>query len=74
MIKTYEEYLEECARVQATYPSWRWGQTLFNVLSESRPDLSKKVHGTELDTFYADHATKRREKIDGFLRFVRENW
>lgn len=71
---TYQEYLEECQKVQVQYTNWRPGQTMFNVLSEKRPDLSEQIRGQELDPFYADHSPKRREKITAFLDWVRENW
>lgn len=70
----YQQYLEEVMRVQAQHPSWRQGQTMFNVLSEKRPDLSGPLVGGPLDPFYADHAPNRRERINEFLNHVRENW
>lgn len=70
----YQAYLEEVFRVQVQHPSWRTGQTMFNVLSEQRPDISGKLVGTELDPFYADHAPNRRDRINKFLSHVRDNW
>lgn len=71
---SYSDYLEECFKVQSQFTSWRTGQVLFNVLSEQRPALADRVRTTELDPFYADHSPRRRQKIDAFLTFVRQNW
>jgi hypothetical protein len=73
-IETYQEYLEECQKVQVQFASWRPGQVMFNVLSEQRPDLSEQIKQTDLDPFYADHHPHRREMITAFLGWVRENW
>lgn len=73
--RTYEQYLEECFKAQAKYNRWRIGQTLFNVLSEQRPDLSIQVQGTDLDPFYLDCTRPSvQEKIDMYLRWVKDNW
>lgn len=73
-VMSYERYLEECFKVQAKWRSWRPGQTLFNVLSEQRPDLARRVNGTEFDPFYAETHTHAHVKISKFLAFVREHW
>ena len=52
---------------QRRRPEWRWGQTLFNVLHEMRPDLSMAVAATDLDPFYDQH-------IDQFLTWAEANW
>lgn len=66
---TYGKYLAECGRVyQGWAGKWRKGQTYFNVLWQERPDLSKKIRGTDLDCFYMD------ERIPAFLEWVRNNW
>ena len=64
----FTAYLDACTLVQRKHPEWRWGQTLFNVLYEMRPDLSEMYRGEQLDPFYNDRI------IDAFLESVEANW
>jgi hypothetical protein len=45
-------FAEEVGRVKAANPSWRLGQTMFNVLYEHYPELANNIRGTEADPFY----------------------
>lgn len=66
---TYEEFLEAAKALQEANPDWRWGQVLFNLLAQARPDLSGLVHSVSgLDPFYNDN------NAGNFLAFVEENW
>ena len=58
-MNTLQEYLDAVLVAQRFQPEWRYGQILYNVLSEYRPDLAKQVDGTSLDPFYlaADQTT-----------------
>ncbi len=47
---------------------WRVGQAFFNVLRDTRPDLSGVVRGTLDDPFYDD------SRIPRFLARVRAVW
>ncbi len=49
-------------------PSWRLGQTYFNVLREYKPGLAAKVHASPYDPFYDD------SKLPGFFEFVVLHW
>ena len=48
----------------------RFGQMLFNVLHEMRPELANAVRGSELDPFY----TQDEEVLSNFLVYVVEEW
>lgn len=65
---TYAAYLETVGWHLRQHPTLRWGQAHFNVLHDVHPDLSARVHNTELDPFYLD------ERIPQFLAFVSSNW
>ena len=75
---TFEEYCAQVGAVKAQYPSWRYGQTYFNVLVEVRPDLTDgrtsgmkqgfPIRGSSLDPFYNDLL------VPDFLREVERAW
>lgn len=65
---TFAAYLKAVFEAKDRYPMWRMGQTYFNVLHHTRPDLSEQVRAGELDPFYND------DRIDSFLMFVVTNW
>ncbi len=52
--KTFTEYLNIVGIRKAQNPSWRLGQTAFNVLVKYQPQLAKMIQGTEADPFYSD--------------------
>lgn len=64
----FPAYLVTCATTKTAHPEWRWGQTLFNVLRDVRPELAEHVRGTELDPFYRDSVAPK------FLVEVEVNW
>ena len=51
-------------RAENEHPSWRLGQTYFNVLHTLRPDLANKIRATYLDPFYINSA------IPAFLKWL----
>lgn len=53
-------------------PQYRYGQALYNVLHEVRPDLARLVHATEADPFYASNSDDQR--IVKFWNIVTNNW
>lgn len=68
---TYQEYLTAVERcVDETH--WRYGQALFNVLHDVRPDISEKVRATGLDPFYA--RSRDDAVIRNFLLYVGVEW
>lgn len=46
----------------------RYGQWLFNTLTEIRPDLTAQVRATENDPFYND------DRVPAFLAWVARHW
>ena len=67
---TYDEYIAACVRAQETRPEWRWGQTLFNMLYDYRPDLAELVMTTDLDPFYKDDM----DSVANFIAFAEAHW
>ena len=63
--ETYEGLVEYYNKL---FFEWRKGQTCFNMLFYTRPDLSEKIRTTKLDPFYSD------EKVPAFLEWAEENW
>lgn len=63
-----QDYLALVNRMKAEHPEWRAGQTYFNVLRDTRPDLSEKIRTTGLDPFHDDR------NIVAFMAWVAENW
>ena len=64
----FERYLLTCAATKTAHPEWRWGQTLFNVLHDVRPDLANGVRGSDIDPFHRDSVASR------FLQEVEDRW
>ena len=52
---SYQEYTDAVRQAQAENPTWRPGQTFFNVLWHMHQDLAEQVSGTNIDPFYSDH-------------------
>lgn len=51
---TYENYIDAVQEAYKANPSWRMGQTYFNVLMDAAPDLAEEIRGTDLDPFHRD--------------------
>ena len=66
---TFDEYLTNVETALITHPSWRQGQTFFNVLATERPALSEQVRGTLLDPFY-----KAGDELVPFFEWVSAKW
>lgn len=60
----YSEYLEAVSASWTLHPSWRLGQTYFNVLYDMRPVLADQIRTTDLDPFY------RNERLPAFCKWV----
>jgi hypothetical protein len=54
------------------YPQQRYGQILFNVLSDMRPDLSKQVIDQDFDPYYTNSVDDKR--VQDFTSFLTRNW
>jgi hypothetical protein len=67
---TFNEFYEIYQRALSTntYPDWRKGQTLYNLLSFNHPVLAKQILGSELDPYYTD------ENLKVCLAFLAYNW
>jgi len=65
---SYKEYIVAVLAARKAYPSWRQGQTYFNVLHTYRPDLADWIQSTPYDPFYDD------QRLDTFLQFIHDNW
>lgn len=51
---SFSGYLKLVNQIQKKNPSWRKGQTHFNVLHDVRPDLAELIRGTSIDPFHKD--------------------
>jgi len=65
---TFADYVALVEQRQAEQPTWREGQTYFNVLYDHRPDLSELVRATVLDPFHD------ADIVPDFLVFVAAHW
>ena len=70
---TVDQFYVLAREAMVLNPSWRYGQALFNVLLEVRPDLAEQVRGTDKDPFYARGGTGDPRLIR-FGEFVNANW
>ena len=46
-----EEYTN---KTLVSYPTWRRGQTLFNVVADLHPNVAEQIRATTYDCFYDD--------------------
>lgn len=65
---TFYEWLAMVPHYHRANPEWRAGQTYFNALHETRPDLSHAVRATSIDPFH------HNDRIPAFREFVKERW
>lgn len=42
---------------------WRYGQTYFNMLSQSKLEVARVIRGSELDPFFSEQVTELQHKI-----------
>lgn len=47
-----DQYIKAAYETAEQYPSWRWGQTLFNTLHNLEPELANEIRATNIDPFY----------------------
>ena len=65
----YAEFNTAVNQARIDTPSWRYGQTLFNVLYTHCPELADSIRCTELDTFHIEN----KERITKFWEFIFKN-
>lgn len=61
---TFSQYLTRVALAKEANPSWRMGQTYFNVLQDIDLSLAERTSTTHLDPYYDD------KKIGDFLSHI----
>ena len=67
---TFDEYVTAVQTTLYDFPSWRQGQTYFNVLAAERPDLSEQIRGDyNLDPFH-----KAGDALVPFFEWVSAKW
>jgi hypothetical protein len=67
---TFNEFYEIYQRALSTntYPDWRKGQTLFNMLFFHNPGLANQIRGSKMDPFYLN------DEPNVCLAFLAYNW
>ena len=60
-LSTINDMLTTC---MADHPEWRYGQSLFNALNMTFPEVAGQIRGTDADPFYID------ERDDAFWHAV----
>jgi hypothetical protein len=55
----FEEFVQKIdAFYHVNQPHMRYGQSIMNMLYQSRPNLYEKIKGTDFDCFYDDRTAK----------------
>lgn len=67
---TQGEFWARVHMVQAANPSWRWGQTCFNVLHSVHMGAAEAIRGTDIDPFYDENAGKYGGRYTTFVAYV----
>lgn len=52
----------------------RYGQALFNLLVERRPNLAEQVRATNRDPFYLNGPAENFARWDAFATYIEQNW
>jgi hypothetical protein len=42
---------------------WRYGQTYFNMLAQSRNEVANTIRATDLDPFMSEEVTEQQHKL-----------
>jgi len=63
----YKKFIEEVESNKKLHPEWRLGQTMFNTLYKSHPNIADLIRGTTLDPFY-----KKDDQLEDFLQYVKK--
>lgn len=70
---TLFDYYNEVYSYRVNNDWCRFGQAMFNVLVDKRPDLSERIRGhVALDPYYALNTSDSR--IENFINFIEKNW
>lgn len=54
-LPTFEAVVCRATELRDLYPSWRWGQALFNALVDFAPEAADEIRGTDADPFYTNN-------------------
>lgn len=60
--------------IKARNDGQRYGQALFNLLAERRPELAEAIRGTPRDPFHLHGPAQNFTQWDAFATFVECNW
>ncbi len=60
--------------ILAREKGWRYGQALFNLLTDVRPDLAEEIRGTDKDPFYMVGPADNFDRWDRFAQHVERGW
>lgn len=52
----------------------RYGQALFNLLTERHPFLAEQIRGSDRDPFYLSGPAQDFARWDRFAAFIEQNW
>jgi hypothetical protein len=63
-----EDYMLSVYSMLASFPNWRYGQTLFNALHIGWPELADTIRGTEIDPYHSDVTDTQR--IESFFEYL----
>ena len=72
MTTLHHFYFNSIQRAQQT--GERYGQALFNTLTQMQPEVAERVRGSSFDPFYMKGPKDNFEKWDKFCTFVEQNW
>lgn len=61
-LEKYNELLTLVETTQKEHPQWRYGQTMFNVLTTFAPGIAEIIRGSEIDMFYNDDVVEEFKK------------
>lgn len=66
----FHDFLGRVEKIRRYY-KWRYGQALFNALSNVRPQLAEEIRGTPLDPF---HVNEMKDVPDELFEMLEERW
>lgn len=69
---SFDDFMAEVHFTWMDEKEWRYGQTLFNVLYRTRPDLTEQIRATPLDPFYAEGING--DVVKSAIVWIEANW
>lgn len=71
---TFEAFLRQVERAYLTTPHYRYGQALYNELTDVNPQMAMEICGTDLDPFYKTGENEFDARLTPTIDYINTHW